>query len=84
MYHEPAVTLHSANPWGVYDIGVIDEYVWIEEVIDSDGCEYFESYIRLMGDLEPPKIPRETSNPESSRWHRHCTVEHCYRVVLPA
>jgi len=85
VYHESVVALHTANPWGVYDIGVIREYVWdMEAAEESLYEEFFNEYIRITGYNDTLTIREHVTDPEEIRWHRFYRVEHAFRAVLPA
>ena len=81
----PRVALHSANAWGVYDVGVLEEFVWDQEAAEaSGGEEFFCEYIRTFGDPCDPSLEQYTRDPERHRRFLHQSLESCIRVVLSA
>ena len=80
---EDHLALHSANLWGVYDLGTLEEYIWDEEYDDRYlWGEHFYEFVRVYGGQDECKIDQKTQDPErlSSYYTRG---EFAFRPVQP-
>lgn len=80
---EDCVALHSANPWGVYDLGVMEEFVWDESTADTwPYRDDLQEYVRVYGDREVSEIDQESRDPERGSTSYYSQCDFAFRVVM--
>ena len=74
--------LHTANPWGLYDVASFTELVWDEDKGWDQLSDDFTEWVYAYGHERTCTIEQKTRSIGYNRFY-HSSYDFAFRIVLP-